>query len=523
MKTTILVVFTTGISFFLQAQNSGRQPVIITLDANDIAQTIHNIGASGCWFSEPVGKYWPGEKRERIAELLFSRKMDNAGNPRGIGLSAWRFNIGGGTAEQGDSSGIKDPNHRVECFLSPDGSYDWNKQSGYRWFLKKAKDYGVENLIAFTNTPPVQYTLNGLGYKTEKDSTANLKPERFTSYADFLTDVIKHFDKEGLHFNYISPVNEPQWEWTGKFGEAKQEGSPWTNEEIYRVVKPLDSSLQAKKLQTKILAAEAGMLTFLYSNNTSASRQIQRFFADTSRLSFVNFPSVPRLIDGHSYFTDTNDSNLTDVRKHLADTATKYGIEFWQSEYCMLGEGYKEGFKEKRSAMDCALFLAKVIHNDLVVGNASAWQYWNAYEPGKADFNTLYYLIALQPDPDFKNGSYTETKNLWALGHYSLFIRPGMQRLKIQRSDKINDIEAAQKTMVSAYKDDNGKMVIVALNYTGQEQSLSLNIENSKPVKSVRSYVTTAAKNKNMEASILKGINDNVVLPPRSITTIVIN
>lgn len=42
----------------------------------------------------------------QMAKWLFSGGFDSAGNPVGIGLSAWRFNIGGGTAEQGDSSGI---------------------------------------------------------------------------------------------------------------------------------------------------------------------------------------------------------------------------------------------------------------------------------------------------------------------------------------------------------------------------------------------------------------------------------
>ncbi|WP_018612305.1 glycoside hydrolase [Segetibacter koreensis] len=523
IKIVILTVCVFGFLQFARAQKHKDQNIIITIDGNDRVQIIHNFGASGCWFSEPIGKYWPSPKREHIAELLFSRELDNAGNPRGIGLSAWRFNIGGGTAEQGDGSGIKDVNHRVECFLNSNGTYDWSKQPGYRWFLTKAKEYGVENLVAFSNTPPIQFTQNGLGYKTSKDGFANLKPAKYAAYADFLTEVVKHFDKEGLHFNYISPVNEPQWDWAGKFGEAKQEGSPWTNEEIYNVIKPLDSFLTAKKLKTKILATEAGMLAFLYDNKTAASRQIQRFFADTSHLNFRNLTCVPPIIDGHSYFTDSNDSSLVSVRKHVADTAKKYGVEFWQSEYSMLGDGYKEGSKIKRSAMDCALFLAKVIHNDLVAGNASAWQYWNAYEPGKADFDTRYYLIALQPDPDFKNGSYAETKNLWALGHYSLFIRPGMQRLQVQRSDNLNDIEAAQKTMISAYKDDNGRMVIVAINYTTKEQSISIKVKNFKPIKTVRAYVTTAAKDENMKASLARSIDSSIALPSRSISTIVMN
>ncbi len=123
------------------------------------------------------------DTKDHMAELLFSKAFDSSGNPLGIGLSAWRFNIGGGTAEQGDSSGINNPLKRVEGFLNPDGTYDWNKQSGYLWFAKKAKEYGVENLIAFSNTPPVQFTKNGLGFKTEKDYTCNLRDDKYDDYA----------------------------------------------------------------------------------------------------------------------------------------------------------------------------------------------------------------------------------------------------------------------------------------------------------------------------------------------------
>ena len=528
MRNTITKVWVSFTVFMLllwgmpRAQQEPVPDVLFTIDANDRAQTIQNIGVSGCWYSEAIGKYWPAEKKERIAELLFSKKLDQSGNPLGIGVSIFRFNIGGGTAEQGRASGIRDPNRRVECFLNADGTYDWKKQSGYQWFLRKAKAYGVEDLLAFSNTPPVQFTLNGLGFKTTNDGLANLKPDSYSAYAGFLAEVVKHFDQEGLHFNYVSPVNEPQWDWTGAIGNAKQEGSPWTNSEIYRIVQLLDSALKSKKRDTQITAAEAGMLTFLYGGKTAASRQIQNFFSDTSRISFTGLTTVPRLLAAHSYFTDTNDSTLVNVRKMLADTAEKYKVSFWQSEYSMLGNGYKEGTTENRTPMDCALFLAKVIHHDLAIANATAWHLWNAYEPGSAEHDTRYYLIALKPDSGFVNGSYTVTKNLWALGQYSLFIRPGMQRLNIKRSDRLTDIEAAQKVMVSAYRSDKGEIVFVAINYTKEEQRIQLNLRNCKPVKTVHSYVTTAAQEDNMRAAVLQKL-DNLVLPGRSITTFVIN
>ena len=95
----------------------------------------------------------------------------------------------------------------MECFLSPDGQYDWNKQQGYIWMLQKAKKYGVEDLIAFVNSPPVQFTKDNLGFKLVKDFSTNLREDKYEAYADFLTTVIKHFDDIGLHFNYVTLYN----------------------------------------------------------------------------------------------------------------------------------------------------------------------------------------------------------------------------------------------------------------------------------------------------------------------------
>ncbi|MCC9169161.1 glycoside hydrolase [Pontibacter harenae] len=519
----IVVCLVSPCATLAQKQKQHKNPTVITVDALKKAQVMDNFGASGCWFSEGIGKYWPDEKKERIAELLFSKEVDAQGNPKGIGLSAWRFNIGGGTAEQGDSSGIRDVNRRVESFLSPDGTYDWSIQAGYRWFLRRAKDYGVERLIAFSNTPPVQFTQNGLGFKTIKDYRSNLRPDKYTAYTDFLAEVIKHFEQEGIRFDYISPVNEPQWDWSNKFGEAKQEGTPWTNEEISRVVKALDNSLTQKQLQTEILFPEAGMLTYLYGGSSTASKQVQQFFGKSSNLYLGDLKHVPRLVVGHSYFTDSGDSAIVAIRKHAADTVKQYGVDFWQSEYSMLGDGFREGIKGRRSAMDCALFLAKLIHQDLTVGNAAAWQFWNAYEPVNANVDTRYYLIALQPDKDFKNGNFSETKNLWALGHYSLFIRPGMHRVMTHRSDGLQAVEAAQKLMVSAFADGAGKkVVLVAVNYENEAQALKLDMKNFPKARTFKSYVTTASSDDNMKAMPAQKVKDGVTLPPRSITTIVI-
>lgn len=498
-----------------------QTPVKFTIDTRNKAQIIDNIGASGCWFSEGIGKYWPEAKKEQIAQWLFSKETDPAGNPKGIGLSAWRFNIGGGTAEQGDSSGIKDFRRRVECFQNPDGSYDWSKQSGYGWFVKKAKQYGVENLIAFSNTPPVQFTKNGRGFKTEKDYRTNLREDKFSAYAGFLADVLKHFDNEGLHFNYISPVNEPQWDWSGKPGEAGQEGSPWHNTDIYKISKAVDSALTAQHLTAKIMITEAGTLDYLFRNNGPIATQIQQFFGKDSRWQLSGLPHMAGFIGGHSYFTDAGDTNRLKVRQLLRDTARKYGVDFWQTEYSMLADGYKEGTKERRTAIDCALFLAKMIHTDLTVANACAWHLWNSYEPGSPGFDTRYYLIALNPNDTHTDGEYYQTKGLWAMGNYSRFIRPGMQRINTTRSDNMDDLTASQHIMLSAYTNDK-QLTIVAINYTSEPRDIRLDIKNFGKIKTVQKYLTSAAEGDNLKAYPLPGIKKNIPLPARSVTTIVL-
>jgi len=104
---------------------TGHSKLTVNVDVTSHKQAIHGFGASDAWSIQFVGKNWPIEKRERIANLLFSTSTDSGGNPEGIGLSIWRFNIGAGSAAQGEASGIKDEWRRAEGFMQSDLTYDW--------------------------------------------------------------------------------------------------------------------------------------------------------------------------------------------------------------------------------------------------------------------------------------------------------------------------------------------------------------------------------------------------------------
>lgn len=131
----------------------------VNIDCSQVYQTIDGFASSDAWNMDYVGKYWNETEKEGIARLLFSQGLDASYQPDGIGLSMWRVNLGGGSAEQGDASGINDqPERRAECYLNADGTYNWNKASGQQYFMRKALEYGVDNFVLFSNTPPVYYT-----------------------------------------------------------------------------------------------------------------------------------------------------------------------------------------------------------------------------------------------------------------------------------------------------------------------------------------------------------------------------
>tara|TARA_R110001592_G_scaffold61172_2_gene186353 strand:- start:81 stop:734 length:654 start_codon:yes stop_codon:yes gene_type:complete len=170
-------------------------------------QTIHNFRDLDAWSAQFVGK-WSMDKKEALADLLFSAEKNIDGTLKGIGLSAWRFNIGAGSAEQKEESGIKDAWRRVEGFLNTDVSYNWHKQLGQQWFLNAAKQRGVSCFIGFVNSRPVQFAKNNKAF-SDDGLSSNLKRSNYANYALFLKNVVTHFkDSLDIQFNYISPFNE---------------------------------------------------------------------------------------------------------------------------------------------------------------------------------------------------------------------------------------------------------------------------------------------------------------------------
>ncbi|MGA0557574.1 glycoside hydrolase family 30 protein [Larkinella sp. VNQ87] len=484
-------------------QPAGNQAVTLTINPRKTYQTIEHFGASDAWACQFVGN-WPDEARNGIADLLFSRDTLPTGQPKGIGLSLWRFNIGAGTAEQGDASGIRDEWRRAESFLNNDGTYNWNKQTGQLWFLQAAKQRGVAEFLAFPNSPPVQLTTNRKGYA--HNGQPNLNPDQFDRYAEFLAKVVAGVrDKTGITFQYVSPVNEPQWDWS----DGGQEGTPFYNNQIAGLTRSLSAALLKHNLPTKINIAEAGQIDYLYAdhNRPGRSNQITDFFQKSSPDYVGDLPNLTRAISGHSYFTTSPQKTAVDKRKQLAaGLAAQAGLNYWMSEYCILGDNDGEIQGNGRDlGIDPALYVASVIHNDLTQANASAWHWWIALSPYNYKDGLVYV------DKNKTEGRYQSSKMLWALGHYSRFIRPGAVRVETVAPARTEGVQ------ISSFRNPDGQLVTVIVNTTQRPIDVATQLTTGT-ISGVRIYQTSS---KTDLAPVAETSRGQITAAARSITTVV--
>lgn len=421
-----------------------------------------------------MGANWPEEKRETIADLLFSRELKPDGSPVGIALSAWRFNIGGGSALQENESDIKDEWRRADCFLQADGRLDMNAQAGQRWFLQAARQRGVKTFTAFVNSPPVHFTRNGKAYSSGGNS-ANLAPEQYPDYVDFLIQVIDGINRqEGIELDYISPFNEPQWDWE----KPTQEGSPWKNSEIAAVVRQLNIRMQKSDLKTRIEIPETAQIDYLYRTHNRPERgdQLEAFFRADSEYYLGDLERLAPKVAGHSYFSTWDLDQFIQKRTALADKLRQFpGLEYWMSEYTLLENNPEIKGNGRELGIDPALYMARVIHADLTVAQASAWQWWLAVSP----YNYKDGLVYI--DKNKTDGNIYTSKMLWALGNYSRFIRPGMVRIEVDRSDQTSIEASLNGLMASAFMDpETNKCVLVMINYGQKEQKIALKTKRKR-------------------------------------------
>jgi len=452
--------------------------VKIDLDVNKVYQTIEGFGASGAWWSQKVGGWTKIQKksgletREYIAQLLFDRE-------KGIGLNTYRYNVGAGSADSGNGD-IGDPWRRAESFETAPGVYDFTKDANAVWFMNKAVELGVTDVVMFANSPLERLTVSGFAHGTSEQKS-NLAPENYAEYSNYFLDVVEHFLEEGLPIKFISPINEPQWDWT-----SGQEGCHFEPDEVVAFLKVfIEEKEKREKLKdVEVSAPESGEW-----GNTNYD-YMEAIFGDEFLSSY--FTSI----DNHSYWTTEA------VKSQFKSWLTTKGLgdlTLRTSEWCEMENGIDY-------TMDSAVTLAQEINMDLTTLNVVSWQYWIAVSC--YDYRDGLIYVTKQ------NEVITIPKRLWAMGNFSKFILPGYQR--VDASTTVTSVD------VSAFKGNNGtndELVLVIIN--DRLTNLKYNVSELIAGKDAKVYVTDEDHNLE-EISDERIVDGQLYLTGQSVTTVVI-
>lgn len=286
----------------------------------------------------------------------------------------------------------------------------------------------------------------------------------------------------------------------------------------------MDKAFKDKGISTKILVPEAAAWNYLYeydNNNRGRTSQIQELFDPASENYIGDLSSVDKVVAGHSYWTFDNWNHMRDVRKKVADAAAPKGLRVWQTEWSMLDKEPSElgGSYGDVSEFDIAQYMSRVIHNDIVMAGCSSWCYWTAMSVERYDQKNRFELIKTTPSGgnysnDFTDGGNVDaTHNLWVLGNYSRFIRPGYIRVGLKANEN-------KDFFGTAYVSPDGKTVVAVYTNYDKEKGVTLtnSFDNGKTPATVTRYTTTATRHLEEDRF---NVADKVFLEPASVTTIV--
>lgn len=438
-------------------------PDEIRVDTTITYQVMEGFGASSAWWAQDVGG-WETDILEQIIHLLY----DTNG---GIGLSVYRYNIGGGLNDR-----IYDNWRTAETFEVSQGVYDWTRDANAVRVMKMAQAAGVKKFIGFVVSPPARMTVSGQT-NGQAEGKTNLRMEMLDQFVTYMLDVVRHFRQdEGIPIQVISPLNEPQWDWSPKSG---QEGSHYTPQEVLAVTKALLKGIQASDMpDLEVSVLESGSWK-------DSPEYIDALMSDTEVSSALKHLSI------HSYWSEKADKETA-----AAAIYAKYPqIKLWMTEWTEMKNG-------RDIYMDSALNLAMTLHDDLTIGKVTSWQYWIAVS--RHDYRDgLIYV-------DSNDHELHETKRLWALGNYSRFIRPGYTR--VDAATLISGL------FVTAYlSEDGSRLVLVAINPGEAAVQAQLSIPGS--FKHTAVY-ETSAQNSLVELSNGPAVK-SYSFAPESVTTLV--
>ncbi len=448
----------------------------VKIDTLDFEQEITGWGTSACWWAQELGKEENAEAAEEIVKLLYSKE--------GLGLNIYRYNIGGGSKDDPTARLDKNSSRSTESFLvyneeTDTYEYDWNKDAAAQKILDMSLSYGcIDTVVLFANSPHYSMCVSGNASGGLEPAVSNLKKECYQDYVDYFLDITEYFIGKGVPVKYISPINEPQWDWGGVW--VGQEGCHYEIDEAIELYKLFALSIKERQLDVKLSGLESGQV------GEHAMECLEKLYADEDIRSVLGTYAY------HSYWTDGNYG-----AKQAFGTFLKYNypcVEVEMSEWCELPNSHYG------SDIEAGLLMARTMGEDLSLTGANSWSAWVAVNEGGLWADSMIGVGDTY-------SQYEISKRYYAMAHYSKFIPVGSYAVDCHMSvadvnvtkewwkqeidgKEYNVYTALNNTTTSAYRTPDGDYVVVIVNQ-GDAKKVSFNM----PLMNMKVYTTDSERN----------------------------
>ena len=410
-------------------------------------------GTSLCWWANVTGGY---ANRNAYAALAFTT----------LKLNIVRYNIGGG--ENPGLANTMEFRAQMPGFEPTNGVWNWSADANQRWMLKQAVALGANRVVAFANSPPWWMTVSSSVTGSVGGTTDNLQTGRETNFVNYLATVVSNLTVlDGVHFDWVTPINEPTGTWWTYGG--RQEGCYMEANQQARVVNELRLALASQKVIVGIDASED-------TDEQDTINSINTYGASQTNVA---------LIASHTYGAN-NPTGIRDLAASLRKPA-------WISEY---GDGDGTG-----------MTMARRIHDDITGAWVRAWVYWQVVD------NAGGWGFLFNPLDGTGNTAYTINEKFYVMGQFSQYIRPGFQILN-----------ASDNHSLAAYNPTNQTLVIVAVNDTGSSLSLNYDLAGFAALPAQVAVARTSATEHLTPLSAILTTNRTfaAALIPQSVTTFVL-
>ena len=291
-------------------------------------------------------------------------------------------------------------------------------------------------------------------------------------YGEWLMAQVRRIAERGVRLPFLSVGNEPSYGRNSMSGEF-----------IRDVIKNVGPRLRAEGFDTMFVTTDD-----VRSSNAAAKARV--VLADPVARQYVGALAT------HLY-----DESVTNVGQMQA-LADQYQLPLWMTEFSMSG-------MPSAGRPANAFAWASLMHDLISTYNVSAVDYmWGFF--GEWEGNSSM-LITLNNTGATYDG-YTLNKTYYTTGQFSRFVEPGAERISAQSSD------AAVQT--SAFLDDDGDLVIVAINNGALNQQTTFSLSGLANFDRVDAVRTSASENWAALAAVGVGSSAfSAVLPHNSITT----